>query len=208
LENIAEIDRRTMNYLEIQNKVFAKSEQLAQRSIILTKVSKIAGRVGLAGAAVLLLTGVSPDAKKAVKDVASGVGSAAGGVYDVAKFTLGTAAGYRNPPNPIDELVEDYVEEKKKTLDFMDKVGKIDKSNDPRKQEQIENLCVEYWDNPQIRTWALTHKKELNIRSIMLKVKQKILQTGDRLMPGGKLRPANMELLKGAGGGSKSLELK
>lgn len=201
---IAEINDKLRAVTEIETKIFAKAERIAQTSRIATQASKYIGRVGFAGAAIYMLTGMNPVSEKIRDEGVRYTGVALSKGYKGVKWGGTKAMSVEYAPPPLEAVVQSYVEKRKGLDKFQKEYEKLENSNDPKKKKKIEALCVQNWDNPHVQAWARRHKDKLNIRDIIDKVRKNITLSRKKIMMAMQSRergmPANMDLLTGKRG--------
>src|SRR4030042_5001392 len=159
--------------MKAEAKFAAAGESFSRSGLVLNTAWKYMVYGG-AGVGAYVLLGTNPDAKKSRDNAVKAAVYGAGKGYDAAAWTLGKAGTIQYGPPEFEDIVEQYVKDRKKEADFNRVLTEIEKSDVPGKKEKIEELCAENWFNPHVQSWAYQNKDKLDLKKIMEMAKKKI----------------------------------
>ena len=187
-------------FLDAEAKFAIAGEKFAKRGLAFNTIWK-GGAIAAGGVAAYALLGTNPGAKKTRDDAVKLAVYGAGKGYDAAAWTLDKAASTESGPPEFEDIVDQYVKDRKQEADFNGLLGEIEKTDATDKKEKIEEVCAENWFNPHVQSWAYQNKDKLDLKKIMELAKKKITKPMEMLqgkmagsIPGG---AAAMDIAKG-----------
>jgi hypothetical protein len=212
--NLKNVDDKISSFLRAETELFGKAEKLARTNMYMTNAARYLTYGGFAMGGIWLLTGENPVSKKAMETAYETVKTPVEYTAKSAVKLAGLSTVYRyKEVKPIEQLINDYKQDRLEEKDFTEKLAKLEDPNnkDPDKKRKIEELCAEYWNNcPHVQSWAYRHKDKLDIRRIIKVAKEQIVSGRQRLMRQMQrmkgVRPGNIDLMPGMAKGPKAIE--